>query len=283
MLRDVTREPTTLKPDNAICVCGQEIQAYPLFGKWRQADECHWCYTANEISSKWAQQPRYRPMFGVPHGHSTCTLDNYKCPPGSAAAREIAQEWQPETGRGLLFWGEPGHGKSHLAFALARSLSEQRRPIVLPRSIDAEDKPPVIERLKRIHPDGMPIYQHRVEAVSVAVLLGEMRRRFSVDRGAEDIIDRLILCDVLVLDDLGAENASDWAQEQLFLIFDCRLAENKPNIITTNFSLGQLSRHYGKRGELPAGKRIASRLMGACEIVPVNAKADYRDRRRSSI
>jgi DNA replication protein DnaC len=39
---------------------------------------------------------------------------------------------------------------------------------------------------------------------------------------------------LLVLDDLGAENTTDWAAEQLYLLLDRRYEERAPTIITTN-------------------------------------------------
>ena len=45
---------------------------------------------------------------------------------------------------------------------------------------------------------------------------------------------------LVVLDDLGTENPTDWAAEQLYLVLDSRYDLRLPTIITTNRELGAL-------------------------------------------
>ena len=56
---------------------------------------------------------------------------------------------------------------------------------------------------------------------------------------------------LLVIDDIGAENSTDWASEKLLMLLNAR--RNKPTIITSNLHLNEIN-------EFSA--RIASRLIG---------------------
>lgn len=63
-----------------------------------------------------------------------------------------------------------------------------------------------------------------------------------------DIIEPLITCDFLFIDDLGTEPIyKNVTIEYLFLILNERLNLNKHTIITTNLSLKEIKEHYGDR------------------------------------
>ena len=72
---------------------------------------------------------------------------------------------------------------------------------------------------------------------------------------------------LLVLDDLGAESPTPWAQEKLFQIINHRYNEQLPTIITSNVDLDDMDR------------RIRSRLCDTqlCQHVYIEAD-DYRHR-----
>ena len=64
---------------------------------------------------------------------------------------------------------------------------------------------------------------------------------------------------LLFLDDLGAENATDFVRDTLYLIINRRYEGKLPVIITSNLDLGELSDSVGDR--------IASRIAGMCDMV----------------
>jgi len=65
-------------------------------------------------------------------------------------------------------------------------------------------------------------------------LLAFLRRRIDVG-DADDIVDRYRESTaLLVLDDLGVENPTEWAHEQLYRILDARSDRRAPTIITSN-------------------------------------------------
>lgn len=69
----------------------------------------------------------------------------------------------------------------------------------------------------------------------VPVLLERIKRTFDdVYAKPEDVTGPAARASLLVLDDLGAENPTDWSQEQVFTIINRRYMEQKPTIITSN-------------------------------------------------
>jgi DNA replication protein DnaC len=73
----------------------------------------------------------------------------------------------------------------------------------------------------------------------------------TVDRS---FVDALYTCDLLIIDDLGTENATDFAVDELFNLLNKRLLANKQIIISTNLTLDELEDMYSIR--------IFSRIMG---------------------
>ena len=75
-------------------------------------------------------------------------------------------------------------------------------------------------------------------------------------KSAEEIIERAKSTPLLILDDIGAEKASEWTQEQLYRIVNFRYEHMLPTVITTNCDGAQL--------EMALGRRIVSRLIELC-------------------
>ena len=88
----------------------------------------------------------------------------------------------------------------------------------------------------------------------------------------ERVLDDLITCDVLVLDDLGAEylkqhGEEGWPQDQLYRLLNARNLAGAPVVITTNHSQRELHQRLGRR--------IADRLTEMCRWVEVPGES-YR-------
>ena len=66
-----------------------------------------------------------------------------------------------------------------------------------------------------------------------------------MDTKESELLDALELADLLVLDDLGAEQASDWQLSKLFEVIDTRAG--KPTIYTTNHNSMTLAEQVGNR------------------------------------
>lgn len=94
---------------------------------------------------------------------------------------------------------------------------------------------------------------------SMPRLLARIRRTFDGEAGEDSyavFFNRVCGVDLLHLDDLGAENRSEWVLEQLYTIIDRRYEEQRSIVVTTNLTETEL---YTQLGE-----RIVSRLTQMC-------------------
>lgn len=146
------------------------------------------------------------------------------------AARQIARgnlSW----GNFLVLAGSTGIGKTHLALAIAWEWFDDGFSVLFTRVDD------LLDRLRRGYDDS-----------SYHLTLDLVRR-----------------CGLLVLDDLGAEHAKDWAGEKIDRIVDWRYVDHTALVVTTN----------AKSDDLPP--RVASRLADrSCSVVVQIDADDYR-------
>jgi DNA replication protein DnaC len=131
-------------------------------------------------------------------------------------AQKYVQEFDEWEGESLMFWGEPGNGKSHLATAIANELTEKGKRVVF------ISMPDLLEKIKATF------------------------NRNSNESEAE-IMKGLQVCDLLIIDDIGAEKVSDWVQEVIFRIVDGRYKKMKPIMATSNLEPKELAERIGKR------------------------------------
>ena len=77
--------------------------------------------------------------------------------------------------------------------------------------------------------------------LTVPDLLDTLRYAFSGPAGAfEERFEQVRRVPLLVLDDFGTQNATDWAKEKLFQILNYRYINHLPTIITTNLALDEI-------------------------------------------
>jgi len=116
-------------------------------------------------------------------------------------AIQFAQELQH---RWLFLYGPVGVGKTHLAVAIAKYAMEY----------------------------------HRISAYFAVVpdLLDHLRATFdpSAGTGYDERFATIRNAPLLILDDLGTENATPWAKEKLYQLINHRYVEEMPTIITSN-------------------------------------------------
>lgn len=97
----------------------------------------------------------------------------------------------------------------------------------------------------------------RKHFLSVPDILRQIKDEFD-SPDAPRIMDSLMSRKILFLDDLGAEKASDWVKEQLYVVINERYNWQKPIMFTSNLEMKEIAEHYGDR--------FASRLAEMCEI-----------------
>ena len=171
------------------------------------------------------------------------TFDTFKVdmPMLSATQRQslemglnVARSYAVNPDGWLLLEGTYGCGKTHLAAAVGNA------------RLDFEDA---------------------VLFITTPDLLDHLRNTYgpSSDIAYDEMFDRLKTAPLLILDDLGVENPSGWAQEKLFQLLNFRHSRRMPTIITTNADLESLD------------PRIRSRLLDDSVIRRVRITApDYR-------
>ena len=85
------------------------------------------------------------------------------------------------------------------------------------------------------------------------------RERFR--RGEESYSLNFVLdCDLLILDDLGAEFSTNFSVSVIYNIINSRLVEGQPTIISSNLTAKELEARYSPR--------VVSRIMGGYYTIP---------------
>ena len=86
------------------------------------------------------------------------------------------------------------------------------------------------------------------------------QQKFTREEEADDHVERVLNCDLLILDDLGSEMTTSFVQSDLYQIVNTRQMERRSTIISTNLTPGELARRYTPQ--------IASRIEGEYTLLP---------------
>jgi len=128
-----------------------------------------------------------------------------------------------DSGRGLWLEGDVGTGKTTLAMLASKAALDAGRTVAI---------------------------------YSLPRLLSLLRESMDSEGGLVDFLDRLSAVDLLHIDDLGAENRTEWVLEQLYSIVNARYEAQRAIVATTNLMPDALAEHLGAR--------TVSRLVEIC-------------------
>ncbi|MCA1719509.1 MAG: hypothetical protein LC781_22695 [Actinobacteria bacterium] len=81
-------------------------------------------------------------------------------------------------------------------------------------------------------------------------------------------MDAVKNAELLVLDDLGSENATEWVRERIFVIVNHRYRAKLPTVFTSNIGPKDLAAQLGGR--------TASRIISMCDWISLEGE-DYRE------
>ena len=176
---------------------------------------------------------------GVGKRFLTASFENYereRMPKAYDIALGFAEKFDKNDGEGLLFTGDVGTGKTHLAAAISAEIIRK--------------------------------YAATVEFVSYTEALATMRAAFSESNNNDvKLEERMRKADLLVIDDLGKENLSAFTKNVLYRVVNGRYKDKLPLIITSNYGIESLSERldYG----------TFSRIADVCKVVEMRG-IDYR-------
>jgi DNA replication protein DnaC len=235
-------QPDTAASQSKYCpVCGKKLETveFDLLGKHFEIPkqcECEKMKRQEEerLAQYWEKRQKLERTFSISQlgpRFKECTFANWSPAAGSEKAYELCKAYvegfKDNKGDGVLIYGPPGNGKSHLAAAVVNELIDSGYTC---------------------------IFQN------VPALLSRIRKTFDGGQETEAAIyNALKECDLLVLDDIGSQMWSEWREEVLYMVINDRYYWKRPIIATSNLAPDALAKNIGKR--------TMDRLLEMCVIV----------------
>ena len=241
------------QPFPSRCDCPEAVEYWKKYDA-EQAAKKEAERIAEEQKRKRERIERLLGKSGIKKRFQLRTFDNFKADtPERQRCYKIAKRYADtfkqryENGDGLYIEGTNGTGKTHLAAAIALQLINEGVPVICKTSTD---------------------------------MLLDIKKTF--ERG--DISESAVLgiyksADLLIIDDLGKEQCSDWSMSILYSILNDRYEDMKPTIITTNYGAEDLIRALTPKGyDNTKIVAIISRLRETSTVITM-AWDDYRTTR----
>lgn len=177
-------------------------------------------------------------------------FDNFEVSEGTAAGFNTAQGYADnfallqkdptsQEKNGLMFTGLKGTGKTHLAAAIANRLMAEGVPVIFATMIDLLDK--IKESFDR-----------------------------SSTTSEDAVLNLYKTADLLIIDDIGKEQPTEWALAKMYQIINARYEDYKPIIITSNYSPEELTERMTPRGgDRKTAEATIDRILEMTYIVPL--------------
>ena len=211
-----------------------------------------------------AREERRLNAAHIPERYRHYTLDGYDpafrgADPSLAKAHRTARKFVDAypvdtAGKGLLFTGSIGVGKTHLAVGVLRRLVQERGV----KGLFCDYR----ELLKNIQNS----YNNQVQTTEL------------------ELLKPVFAAEVLVLDDLGAQKPNEWVWDTVALILNSRYNDELTTIITTNYAdlpAGSGAKTDAERAAREPtlgdriGDRMRSRLAEMCVRIEMTGE-DFR-------
>ncbi|HBT19997.1 MAG TPA: AAA family ATPase [Peptococcaceae bacterium] len=180
---------------------------------------------------------RYYPEDEYPDKNKAATYREIAINTLEAAKNFAKRNSVKAEGKGLFFCGNVGSGKTFLSSAIANYLLSKGQ---------------------------------RVLFLVVPDLLDEIKASYNKEPETSEIelLQHARNIPVLILDDLGAHNYTDWTRNKIYSILNSRLNNELPTVINSNLTLEEI--------EEQLGERITSRIVELCDIYRLLVPKDIR-------
>lgn len=150
-------------------------------------------------------------------------------------------KFMKEPQKGLMLYGAPGVGKSFLSMVIANDFAKNKKS---------------------------------VSFINMPTFMNELKMNLYNKNYVDSVLSIIKNVDLLIIDDIGGEVVSSWSRDEILLpILNERMEMNKLCIVTSNYSIEQLQKHYIKTssGDMDniAAIRLIERLKALCNDLEV--------------
>ena len=152
-------------------------------------------------------------------------------------AQSFAEDFKLPSSKNVIIFGDTGTGKTHITTSIARRVIEK----------------------------GYEVLYNSIQSIIDDFESDKFRHGFSQ---AQPISDKYLECDLLIIDDLGTEFATQFSLSVIYNLLNTRQNKGLPTIITTNLKNSEFNAKYEDR--------IYSRIMGADSMLLKFVGRDYR-------
>lgn len=196
-----------------------------------------------EASTPVSNESSARQLFpALPRRFRDCSFENSEPDEALRQVQSYANDWRRKSsaGQNLLLWGAPGTGKTHAAACLVNALIHQG-------------------------------------CTATMTGIRELKRNLATQAYSDSAacMGAYIQADLLILEDLGVGDSTDYELGLLYDLIDGRYREQRPIVITTSLSPDQLRRINDLRL-----KQLLSRLLQTCTSVRFSCR-NYREQQHT--